>query len=48
MKNVLCKVCAKAEELVKHIPQYVLSNEHIILVFKWAIPVVLDTITNDR
>jgi len=32
MKSVLCKVCAKAEEHVKHIPQYVLSNEHIILV----------------
>jgi len=32
MKSVLCKLHAKAEEHVKHIPQYVLRNEHIILV----------------
>jgi hypothetical protein len=31
MKNVLCEVCAKAEERTKQIPQYVLSNEPIIL-----------------
>jgi hypothetical protein len=31
MRSVLCEICAKAEEHVKHIPQYVLSNEHITL-----------------
>jgi hypothetical protein len=32
MKSVLCKARATAEEHVKHIPQYGLSTEHIILV----------------
>ena len=31
MNRVICEVCAKAEECVKHIPQYVFSNKYVIL-----------------